>query len=97
MATFKEIEEARRLLGLGETAKLKEIKRAFQTLAHRYHPDKNTIENVDEAEIMKRLNWAYKILMDYCNEYKYSFGQEDVARVYPDEDDYNKWRENWPF
>ncbi|MBN1693576.1 MAG: J domain-containing protein [Dehalococcoidales bacterium] len=97
MATFKEIEEARRLLGLGETAKLKEIKRAFRTLAHRYHPDKNTIENVDEAEIMKRLNWAYKILMDYCNEYKYSFGQEDVARVYPDEDDYNKWRENWPF
>jgi DnaJ-class molecular chaperone len=39
MANFNEIEEARKLLGLGEAATPKEIKRAYRTLAHRHHPD----------------------------------------------------------
>jgi DnaJ-class molecular chaperone len=70
MANFNEIEEARKLLGLGEAATLKEIKRAYRTLAHRYHPDKHS-NSVGEgaAETMKRLNWAYKLLMDYCDNY----------------------------
>jgi DnaJ-class molecular chaperone len=41
MANFNEIEEARKLLGLGEAATLDEIKRAYRTLAHRHHPDKH--------------------------------------------------------
>ena len=38
MANFNEIDEARRLLGLGEVATLKEIKSAYRRLAHRHHP-----------------------------------------------------------
>jgi DnaJ-class molecular chaperone len=83
MANFKETEEARKLLGLGEAATLKEIKRAYRTLAHRHHPDKhNSAAGEETTGIMKGLNRAYKLLMGYCDDYKYSFSEEDVARTY---------------
>ena len=92
---FNEIDEARRLLGLGEAVTLKEIKTAYRKLAHHHHPDKNDSANEKSNEMMKRLNRAYKVLMDYCNEYRYSFRQEDVARVYPEEEDFKTWRDKW--
>ena len=78
-----EIDEARKVLGLSEVATLKEIKRAYRTLAHRHHPDRHSGAAGEETEeTMKRLNWAYKLLMDYCSSYKYSFREEDIARTY---------------
>jgi DnaJ-class molecular chaperone len=95
MANFNEIDEARKLLGLSETATLKEIKSAYRRRAHRHHPDVpgNTPEKSEE--LMKKLNQAYKLLMDYCADYKYSFREEDVAKTYPWEEDMTKWREKW--
>jgi DnaJ-class molecular chaperone len=95
MVDFDKIEEARRLLGLGEAATLKEIKRAYRTLAHHHHPDKQGGDDSTESETMKRLNRAYKLLMDYCNEYKYSFKKEDVARTYPDEEYFKTFKDRW--
>jgi DnaJ-class molecular chaperone len=96
MANFVEIDEARKVLGLSEAATLKEIKRAYKTLAHRYHPDKHG-GSVDEEtdETMKKLNWAYKLLMEYCNNYKYSFGEEDVTRTYPHDEYLRKYYYGW--
>ena len=94
MADFLEIEEARKMLGLGEAATLKEIKAAYRRLAHRYHPDQH-IGNDQSQEAMKRLNRAYKVLTDYCKDYKYSFRQEDVARTYPGEEYSRTWGERW--
>jgi len=95
MANFKEIEEARKLLGLGEAATLKEIKRAYRALAHRHHPDKHGGDDTAEGDTMKQLNRAYKLLMDYCNEYQYSFTKEDVARTYPHEEYLRTFKEKW--
>jgi DnaJ-class molecular chaperone len=96
MVNFTEIDEARKVLGLSEAATLKEIKRSYRRLAHRYHPDKHSSAASEETkETMKRLNWAYKLLMDYCSNYKYSFSEEDVARTYPYEEYMRKWRNNW--
>ena len=95
MANFAEIDEARKVLGLSESATLKEIKRAYRTLAHRHHPDKRSGDESSEDEIIKKFNWAYKLLMDYCSEYKYSFREEDVARTYPYEEYMRNWRKNW--
>jgi hypothetical protein len=44
---------------------------------------------------MKKLNWAYKLLMGYCDNYKYSFREEDIARTYPEEEYMRNWRKNW--
>ena len=96
MANFDEIEEARKLLGLGEAATLKEIKTAYRTLAHRHHPDKHSsVVGEESTETMKRLNWAYKLLMDYCNEYKYSFKEEDIARTYPHDEYLRTFKDKW--
>jgi DnaJ-class molecular chaperone len=95
MANFNEIEEARKLLGLGEAATLKEIKSAYRHMARRYHPDKLSGGNRAESETMKRLNWAYKLLLDYCNDYKYSFKEEDIARTYPHEEYLGTFKDKW--
>jgi len=92
VANFAEIDEARRLLGLTDAATLKEIKRVYRRLAHRHHPDRGT-EETDET--MKRLNWAYKLLLEYCDNYKYSFSEEDVARTYPHDEYLRKYYYGW--
>jgi DnaJ-class molecular chaperone len=96
MANFDEIDEARRMLGLGEEATAKEIKNAYRKKAFAHHPDRHIDTDLTEnTEIMKKLNWAYKLLTKYCNDYKYAFKQDDVARTYPQEDDFKKWHEKW--
>jgi DnaJ-class molecular chaperone len=96
MANFNEIEEARKLLGLGEAATLKEIKRAYRTLAHRHHPDKHSsATRKGTEETMKKLNWAYKLLIDYCDNYKYSFREEDIARTYPHDEYLRTFKDKW--
>ena len=96
MANFKEIDEARRLLGLGEAATLKEIKSAYRRLASRYHPDKQSGgARTEGEETMKRLNWAYKLLTEYCSHYKYAFREEDVARTYPHDEYLRKYYYGW--
>ena len=81
------------MLGLGEAATLKETKIVYRRLAHRHHPDKHDSATEENEEMMKKLNWAYKVLMDYCT--GYSFREEAVARKYPNEEDWKKWRESW--
>ncbi len=94
---FSEIDKARNLLGLGETATLKEIKAAYRRLAHLHHPDKHSSADATETETMKKLNRAYELLTGYCAEYRYSFHQENIARVNSQEEDYKRWHDNWSF
>ena len=95
MVNFNEIDEARRVLGLGEAATLKEIRSAYRRLAHHHHPDKHDSATEENEEMMKNLNRAYQLLMDYCTDYKYGFREEDIGRTYPHEEHLRKWRENW--
>jgi DnaJ-class molecular chaperone len=96
MTDFTEIDEARKVLGLSEAATLKEIKRAYRTLAHRHHPDKHSGAAGEETgATMKRLNWAYKLLLDYCSNYKYSFREDDVARTYPHDEYLRNFKDRW--
>lgn len=81
MAEFKQIDEARKLLGLGETATLQEIKKAYKKLALKYHPDRCKEEKKKECEEMfKKIAHAKDILMAYCAGYRYSFKEKDVKR-----------------
>ena len=95
MASFDDINEARKLLGLGEAATLKEIKSAYRRMAFRHHPDKHTSGSSEDEAFMKRLNWAYKLLTEYCRDYKYAFREEDVARTYPHDEYLRKYYRGW--
>jgi len=48
------------ILGVDKKASKDEIKKAFRTLAHKYHPDKKT----GDAEKFKEINEAYSVLSD---------------------------------
>ena len=95
MANFKEIDEARKLLGLEETATLKEIKQAYRKKAFRHHPDKNGGKDPLSEEMMKKLNQAHKTLTEYCGNYKYSFKEGDIARTYPYDEYHRKFYHGW--
>jgi len=74
MADFKQIDEARKILGLDQKATLEEIKEAFRTLSLKYHPDRCKDKDKKHCEEMiKKINQAKDILLNYCANYKYSF------------------------
>ena len=94
LGNFEVVDEARKLLGLGEEASLDEIKKTYYALSHKYHPDKYGGES-ETAEKMKKIVEAYSILENYCrscDEFlstdrqnmgkvegrKYSFKEKDV-------------------
>ena len=96
MATFEQVDEARRLLGLRETATLRQLKRAYRSAANRYHPDR--CKDADKPrceEMMKGVNKAYTLLAKYFADYCYSFQQEDIERTYPDEEYMRKYKHRW--
>lgn len=66
------------LLGVSRSASADEIKKAFRTKAHQYHPDKST----GDAEQFKKINEAYQTLSDATKRQQYDqYGQTfDQAR-----------------
>ena len=81
MFDFKQIDQARKLLGLDEYATLAETKSVYKKLVLKYHPDRCPEVKKKECEkVFKRISHANDILMNYCASYKYSFAEKDVKR-----------------
>ncbi|MFA5119187.1 MAG: DnaJ domain-containing protein [Candidatus Omnitrophota bacterium] len=89
MTDYKKIEEARRLLGLGEDASLDEIKDAYRALSFKYHPDRcKNPDKKDCEEKFKRINHAKDLIMHYCANYRFSFKESDVKKNSMDRETY---------
>ncbi len=89
MADFNQIDEARKVLGLDETATLEEIKDAYRQLSLKYHPDRLQDKEKGQAEeMMKKINHAKDIILTYCGSYRYSFKEKDVKRSSLDKETY---------
>lgn len=77
MASKEEVKRAREILGLGESATISEIKKAYRDLSLRFHPDKCGEENTAECEKkFKDINEANEVLIKYCLNYPISFDRE---------------------
>ena len=50
------------ILGVSRNATKKEIKKAYYTMAMKWHPDKNPDKVEQATEMMKKINAAYSIL-----------------------------------
>ena len=79
------IDQARRLLGLGERASLGEIKRAYYRLCKQYHPDASGSVAEKDQDMIYRLTNAYDLLMRYCEEYRFPLRPEETD-IYDAED-----------
>ncbi|MFA4992530.1 MAG: DnaJ domain-containing protein [Candidatus Omnitrophota bacterium] len=79
MLNFKQIDEARKILGLEEEASIEEIKNAFRKLALKYHPDRCKGKDKKYCEEMfKKISHAKDVIGTYCLNYRYSFREKEV-------------------
>jgi curved DNA-binding protein CbpA len=70
---WEEIEEARKILKLPKKTTRKEIIENYRKLAKEYHPDHGGSE-----ELIKKLNYAYELLMEYCDNYLIDLESKEI-------------------
>jgi len=75
LINFKDIDKARKILDLGETANMQEIKEKYRKLSLKYHPDRhnNSLKKKEYEEKIKDINNSYEIIISYCVKYPISF------------------------
>jgi hypothetical protein len=80
--TFAELQQALRIFNLAERASLKEIKARYRALVKRCHPDAG---DWGESDRIREVNAAYRVLMAYCSDYRFSFSREEFYEQNPEE------------
>jgi len=79
--TYSDLQEALRVLGLGERATLKEIKARHHELVKRHHPDTGATDN---SETIRQVNAAHKIILNYVSVYRFSFAEDEFYEQNPE-------------
>lgn len=99
MASFKQIERSKEILGLDEYATLQEIKNSYRNLAAKHHPDRCSRAKLKKCEKrIREINNAKDVLLNYCNNYRYSFKEIDVRRSSFGKEEYDylkKFYDGW--
>jgi DnaJ-class molecular chaperone len=80
--TYRELQGALTLFGLGERATLKQIRARHRALAKAHHPDR---EETADLQMMQQVNAAYRILLGYCENYRFDFGEAEFLEQVPEE------------
>ena len=75
---FELVDNARKLLGLAEETTIEEIKKAYKRKMNKYHPDKNSENNDAHWQAIEIIK-GYEVLVKYCQNYKFSFKQDDYS------------------
>ena len=78
MSSSETLLKAKTLLGLSNKATLFEVKQRYRNLMHKWHPDKNPDDLKSAQEMSVQINDAYKVILEYCKHYEYSFNEEDI-------------------
>jgi len=78
------LEEARKILGLGQFASRDEIRSAYRQEARRWHPDR-VLDPEEEGKyrhLMQQVNLAYQRILQFIEEYRFELvensSQEDL-------------------
>ena len=75
------LDRARSVLGLPEMASLNDVKEGHRNLARKFHPDSNPGDDTC-PERLKEATRAFKLLEEYCQNFKHSFAKES-CREFP--------------
>ena len=81
------IEEALETLELPKFVTREDIKNQYRFLAKKYHPDVG-----GDAKKMEQLNHAYRLLMKYIEDFRYTFDEDEINRQYPGVDHAHRFR-----
>ena len=72
------IEEALKILDIPHFVTKSEIKKRYKELAAKYHPDRSNKSNK-----MSEINEAYKVIMEYIDNFRYSFDNNEISKQLP--------------
>ena len=86
MNKYQEITEARKLLELPERATMEEIKANYRKLIRKWHPDRCKKTKKKCTEMTAKIVAAYRIIIAYCNHYKFSFSKEELKNHLSEEE-----------
>ncbi len=78
---MEEIDKALDILGLPKLITKIDIKKQYHFFAKKYHPDLG-----GDTEKMEQINYAYKLLMKYIEEFRYTFDENEVNKQFPGAD-----------
>jgi DnaJ-class molecular chaperone len=96
LGKYEEITNALRILGLNESATVREIKTKYRELLKEWHPDLlKGNEDVRQEKTIEIIN-AYRIIMDYCEQYRFSFSKEEIEKYISPEEFWTKQFGNDP-
>jgi len=87
LTPIEEIEKALEVLALPKFISKAEIKQQYHFLAKKNHPDIG-----GSADRMEALNYAYKILIKYIEEFRYTFDEEEISKQFPGADYVERFR-----
>jgi len=78
ISPVEEIENALEILELPKLVTKADIKRQYRYLAKKYHPDLG-----GNPKKMEQINHAYKLLMKYIEEFRYTFDENEINKQFP--------------
>ncbi len=81
ISTQKEIERALEVLQLPSMVTRQNIKDQYHFLAKKYHPDMG-----GSTEKMEALSHAYRLLIQYIDNFRYAFDEDEISKQFPGAD-----------
>lgn len=87
LSPIEEIDRALDVLGLPKLITREDIKKQYHFLAKKKHPDIG-----GDAMEMEQLNTAYKLLMKYIEEFRYTFDEEEISKQFPGVDHAHRFK-----
>lgn len=87
---YEEISAALRVLGLYDSATVKEMKSRYRELLREWHPDLCRENETVRSEKTIEIITAYKVIMEYCEQYRFSFTREEVEKYLSPEELWEK-------
>ena len=77
-SSINEIQKALDILYLPSMISNNDIKKQYHFLTKKNHPDIG-----GDEKVMEELNYAYRLLMKYIEEFRYSFSEDEISKQFP--------------
>ena len=74
----EQISNALDILELPKLITKADMKKQYRFLSKKYHPDQG-----GDAAKQEQINTAYKLLMKYIEEFRYTFDEHEVSKQFP--------------
>jgi DnaJ-class molecular chaperone len=74
----EQINNALDILELPKLITKADMKKQYRFLSKKYHPDQG-----GDAVKQEQINTAYKLLMKYIEEFRYTFDEHEVSKQFP--------------